>query len=224
MKYKKLTIILFIIIIILSMALTIVTNKLKTVTESYNTMVEADKDKDSLLNNSKDESESSDSNSEKFYNNLETVVKDNTSNIDGLNDGDNKLVRETVLKFLNGYANYLDKDNLSFDNRMQKRVYDLKDIMMPEIYENTRLVVEGECMHMGDNFMYRWLKGVNIYEAKKDSDKVYINVGTKSVYFDFAMDVERTNEELGDSNIDYKFTLLKDNGVWKIEDFQESYK
>lgn len=224
MKYKKLTIILFILVIILGMALTIVTNKLNTITESYNTMIEADKDKDSLSNNGKDESKSSDSDSEKFYNNLETDVKDNTTDIEGLNEEDNKLVRETVLKFLNGYANYLDKDNLSFENRMQKRVYDLKDIMMPDIYENTRLAVELECMHMGDNFVYRWLKGVNIYEAQKDGDKVYINVATKSVFFDFAMDVERTNEELGDSSIDYKFTLIKDDGVWKIKDFQESYK
>lgn len=222
--YKKLTIILSIIIIILSVALINVKHKLKTLTKNNTTIVEVDKEKDNTTASDNKDSSSDDSNSEKFYNKLETVVKDNTNDIEGLSAEDNKLVRETVLKFLNGYAHYLDIDNLSFDNRMQSRVYDLKDIMMPDVYENTRLVVEGECMHMGDNFMFRWLKGVNIYEAKKDGDKVYINVGTKSVYFDFAMDVERTNEELGDSQIDYKFTLIKDNGTWKIENFQESYK
>lgn len=222
--YKKLTIILSIISIILSIALINVTHKLKTLTKNQNTIVEVDKEKDNTTASDNKDNSSDDSNSEKFYNTLETVVKDNTNDIEGLSEEDNKLVRETVLKFLNGYAHYLDIDNLSFDNRMQRRVYDLKDIMMPDVYENTRLVVEGECMHMGDNFMFRWLKGVNIYEAKKDGDKVYINVGTKSVYFDFAMDVERTNEEMGDSQIDYKFTLIKDNGTWKIENFQESYK
>lgn len=141
MYQKKLTIILFIIIIILSVGLTIVTNKLNIMTEKYNTMVENSKEQEVLIDKNKEEDDNS--NSDKFYNNLETVVNDNTSDINGLSSKDNKLVRETVLKFLQGYANYLDKDNLSFDNRMKSRIYDFKDIMMPDIYENTRLVVEG---------------------------------------------------------------------------------
>lgn len=103
-----------------------------------------------------------------------------------MSDKDNKLVRETVIKFLKGYAHYLDKDNLSFDNRMKSRVYNIKDIMMPEIYENTRLSVETECMNLGENYIYRYLKGINIYDAKKNKEKVYINVDTKSIFFDFA--------------------------------------
>ena len=141
-----------------------------------------------------------------------------------MSDKDNKLVRETVIKFLKGYAHYLDKDNLSFDNRMKSRVYNIKDIMMPEIYENTRLSVETECMNLGENYIYRYLKGINIYDAKKNKEKVYINVDTKSIFFDFAMDEEVTNKENGESEIDYKFTLIKDNGIWKIENFYESYK
>ncbi len=107
---------------------------------------------------------------------------------------------------------------------MQNRIYNFKDIMMSTIYENTRLAVEGECMHLGSNYVYKYLRGINIYEAKKEDNKVYINVGTKSIFFDFAMDEETTNKELGDTEIDYKFTLVKDNGIWKIENFSENYR
>ena len=206
--YKKISILLFLVVLILGIKLLITTNELKELKESKNISIETNNDK----SNSLDKNENSTSSEE--------VEK----NIDGLSDKDNKLVRETVIKFLKGYAHYLDKDNLSFDNRMKSRVYNIKDIMMPEIYENTRLSVETECMNLGENYIYRYLKGINIYDAKKNKEKVYINVDTKSIFFDFAMDEEVTNKENGESEIDYKFTLIKDNGIWKIENFYESYK
>lgn len=213
--YKKISILLFLVVLILGIKLLITTNELKELKESKNISIETNNDK----SNSLDKNENSTSSEE-----VETIIKDSTKNIDGLSDKDNKLVRETVIKFLKGYAHYLDKDNLSFDNRMKSRVYNIKDIMMPEIYENTRLSVETECMNLGENYIYRYLKGINIYDAKKNKEKVYINVGTKSIFFDFAMDEEVTNKENGESEIDYKFTLIKDNGIWKIENFYESYK
>ncbi|WP_246927089.1 hypothetical protein [Clostridioides difficile] len=39
------------------------------------------------------------------------------------------------------------------------------------------------------------MKGINIYDAKKNKEKVYINVDTKSIFFDFAMDEEVINKE-----------------------------
>lgn len=213
--YKKISILLFLVVLILGIKLLITTNELKELKESKNISIETNNDK----SNSLDKNENSTSSEE-----VETIIKDSTKNIDGLSDKDNKLVRETVIKFLKGYAHYLDKDNLSFDNRMKSRVYNIKDIMMPEIYENTRLSVETECMNLGENYIYRYLKGINIYDAKKNKEKVYINVGTKSIFFDFAMDEEVTNKENGEYEIDYKFTLIKDNGIWKIENFYESYK
>ncbi|MDL5120582.1 hypothetical protein QRW90_16500 [Clostridioides difficile] len=213
--YKKISILLFLVVLILGIKLLITTNELKELKESKNISIETNNDK----SNSLDKNENSTSSEE-----VETIIKDSTKNIDGLSDKDNKLVRETVIKFLKGYAHYLDKDNLSFDNRMKSRVYNIKDIMMPEIYENTRLSVETECMNLGENYIYRYLKGINIYDAKKNKEKVYINVDTKSIFFDFAMDEEVTNKENGESEIDYKFTLIKDNGIWKIENFYESYK
>ena len=213
--YKKISILLFLVVLILGIKLLITTNELKELKESKNISIETNNDK----SNSLDKNENSTSSEE-----VETIIKDSTKNIDGLSDKDNKLVRETVIKFLKGYAHYLDKDNLSFDNRMKSRVYNIKDIMMPEIYENTRLSVETECMNLGENYIYRYLKGINIYDAKKNKEKVYINVDTKSIFFDFAMDEEVTNKENGESEIDYKFTWIKDNGIWKIENFHESYK
>lgn len=213
--YKKISILLFLVVLILGIKLLITTNELKELKESKNISIETNNDK----SNSLDKNENSTSSEE-----VETIIKDSTKNIDGLSDKDNKLVRETVIKFLKGYAHYLDKDNLSFDNRMKSRVYNIKDIMMPEIYENTRLSVETECMNLGESYIYRYLKGINIYDAKKNKEKVYINVDTKSIFFDFAMDEEVTNKENGESEIDYKFTLIKDNGIWKIENFYESYK
>ncbi|QFS33381.1 hypothetical protein FTB24_19270 (plasmid) [Clostridioides difficile] len=143
--YKKISILLFLVVLILGIKLLITTNELKELKESKNISIETNNDK----SNSLDKNENSTSSEE-----VETIIKDSTKNIDGLSDKDNKLVRETVIKFLKGYAHYLDKDNLSFDNRMKSRVYNIKDIMMPEIYENTRLSVETECMNLGENYIY----------------------------------------------------------------------
>lgn len=46
----------------------------------------------------------------------------------------------------------------------------------------------------------------------------------QSLYSLILQDEEVTNKENGESEIDYKFTLIKDNGIWKIENFYESYK
>lgn len=217
--YKKITIILFIIVILLGGKLFLVSNELKELKESKNN-IETKQDSSSIKND--DKKNSNDKKNEKEV--FKTTIRDVSEKVDGLSEKDNKLVKETVIKFLEGYANYLDSEDISFENRMKHRVYDIKDIMTSKLYENVRLAVEEESMYLGDNYVYRYLKGISIYEVKKEEDKVEVGVATNSIYFDFAMQQETMNEENGDFKTDFKFSLIKEDGKWKIEDFQENYK
>lgn len=215
--YKKITIILFIIVMILGVRLYSVSHELKTLKESKNNI---EVKQESLSSKNEDNIEIDENGSEKF----KTTITDVSKTVDGLSKKDNELVKETVIKFLQGYANYLDRENISFENRMKHRVYDLKDIMTSSLYKNIELEVKEESMNLGDNYVYRYLKGISIYEVEKEKDKVKVGVAGYSIYFDFAMDQEIMNEENGDFKTDFNFTLVKENGKWKIDGFQENYK
>ena len=55
-------------------------------------------------------------------------------------------------------------------------------------------------------------------------NKVYINIGTFSSYYDSNMQLSSIHENSDEITTDYKFTIIKDNEKWIIEDVQETFK
>ena len=109
--YKKISIVLFIVVLLLLGRLVIVSKKLEDM-KVNNTSNQ------SIENTNEDNNNTS---SDKDNSNQDIDIKDITSNIEGLNENDNKTVREVAIKFLKSYANYVDKDD-NFEKRMKSRV------------------------------------------------------------------------------------------------------
>lgn len=210
--YKKISIVLFIIVLLLLGRLVIVSKNLKDMkinTTSNQSFENTNKDN----NNTSDEDNS----------NQDIDIKDITSNIEGLNENDNKNVREVAIKFLKSYANYVDKED-NFEKRMKSRVYDIKELMTDKLYEEIKTSVEVESLNLGHEYVFRKLNKVNIYESNMIDNKVYINIGTFSSYYDSNMQLSSIHENSDEITTDYKFTIIKDNEKWIIEDVQETFK
>lgn len=210
--YKKISIVLFIIVLLLLGRLVIVSKNLKDMkinTTSNQSFENTNKDN----NNTSDEDNS----------NQDIDIKDITSNIEGLNENDNKNVREVAIKFLKSYANYVDKED-NFEKRMKSRVYDIKELMTDKLYEEIKTSVEVESLNLGYEYVFRKLNKVNIYESNMIDNKVYINIGTFSSYYDSNMQLSSIHENSDEITTDYKFTIIKDNEKWIIEDVQETFK
>lgn len=210
--YKKISIVLFIIVLLLLGRLVIVSKNLKDM--KINTT-----SNQSFENTNKDNNNTSD----EYNSNQDIDIKDITSNIEGLNENDNKNVREVAIKFLKSYANYVDKED-NFEKRMKSRVYDIKELMTDKLYEEIKTSVEVESLNLGHEYVFRKLNKVNIYESNMIDNKVYINIGTFSSYYDSNMQLSSIHENSDEITTDYKFTIIKDNEKWIIEDVQETFK
>lgn len=212
--YKKISIVLFIVVLLLLGRLVIVSKKLEDM-KVNNTSNQSIENTNEYNNNTS---------SDKDNSNQDIDIKDITSNIEGLNENDNKTVREVAIKFLKSYANYVDKDD-NFEKRMKSRVYDIKELMTDKLYEEIKTAVEVESLNLGHEYVFRKLNKANIYESNMINDKVYIKIGTFSSYYDSNMQLSSIHENSDEITTDYKFTIIKDdNGKWIIEDVQETFK
>lgn len=180
------------------------------------------KDKNVVENKDTDTNKNEDNSSDISKTN-EVEIKDNTNPIKGLSTKDNEDVRNTSITFVKAFANYYDKDD-NIEKRIQTRIDNVKDILSEELYKNTRSGVESEAMHQGNEFTYRKLEGIQIYEAYKEGDKVHINLGTFSTYYDAFMNPQSIHQSDRYSTSDFKFTLIKSDDKWIIEDFTETFK
>ncbi|CEJ75495.1 hypothetical protein H477_0309 [[Clostridium] sordellii ATCC 9714] len=220
--YKKISILLFIITILLGGKLFIVSKELKdTKNELKRQSVKKEetiKDENTNTETNKIENTKSESNK-----NDEIEVNDITNPIEGLSRKDNKDVRNTVITFVKAFANYCDKDD-NVEKRIQTRIYNVKDLLSEELYKSTRAGVESEAMHQGKEFTYRKLEGMRIYEAYQEGDKVHINLETFSTYYDIFMKPQSIHKSNRYSTSDFKFTLVKSNDKWIIQDFTETFK
>lgn len=220
--YKKISILLFIITILLGGKLFIVSKELKdTKNELKRQSVKKEetiKDENTNTETNKIENTKSESNK-----NDEIEVNDITNPIEGLSRKDNKDVRNTVITFVKAFANYCDKDD-NVEKRIQTRIDNVKDLLSEELYKSTRAGVESEAMHQGKEFTYRKLEGMRIYEAYQEGDKVHINLETFSTYYDIFMKPQSIHKSNRYSTSDFKFTLVKSNDKWIIQDFTETFK
>lgn len=220
--YKKISILLFIITILLGGKLFIVSKELKdTKNELKRQSVKKEetiKDENTNTETNKIENTKSESNK-----NDEIEVNDITNPIEVLSRKDNKDVRNTVITFVKAFANYCDKDD-NVEKRIQTRIDNVKDLLSEELYKSTRAGVESEAMHQGKEFTYRKLEGMRIYEAYQEGDKVHINLETFSTYYDIFMKPQSIHKSNRYSTSDFKFTLVKSNDKWIIQDFTETFK
>ncbi|CEP45865.1 Uncharacterised protein [[Clostridium] sordellii] len=224
--YKKISILLFIITILLGGKLFVVSKELKdTKNELKRQSIKKeetiqDKNIDKYTNTETNKVEDTQSESNKSG---EIEVNDITKPIEGLSTKDNEDVRNTVITFVKAFANYCDKDD-NVEKRIQTRIDNVKDLLSEELYKSTRAGVESEAMHQGKEFTYRKLEGMRIYEAYQEGDKVYINLETFSTYYDIFMKPQSINKSNRYSTSDFKFTLVKSNDKWIIQDFTETFK
>lgn len=220
--YKKISIMLFIITILLGGKLFIVSKELKDAKNELKRQSvkkeENIKDENTNTETNKIENTKSESNKKE-----EIEVKDITNPIDELSTKDNEDVRNTAITFVKAFANYYDKND-TVEKRIQTRIDNVKDLLYEELYKSTRAGVESEAMHQGKEFTYRKLEGIRIYEAYKEGDKVHINLETFSTYYDIFMKPQSIHSSDRYSTSDFKFTLVKSNGKWIIQDFTETFK
>lgn len=220
--YKKISIMLFIITILLCGKLFIVSKELKDAKNELKRQSvkkeENIKDENTNTETNKIENTKSESNKKE-----EIEVKDITNPIDELSTKDNEDVRNTAITFVKAFANYYDKND-TVEKRIQTRIDNVKDLLSEELYKSTRAGVESEAVHQGKEFTYRKLEGIRIYEAYQEGDKVHINLETFSTYYDIFMKPQSIHSSDRYSTSDFKFTLVKSNGKWIIQDFTETFK
>ena len=220
--YKKISIMLFIITILLGGKLFIVSKELKDAKNELKRQSvkkeENIKDENTNTETNKIENTKSESNKKE-----EIEVKDITNPIDELSTKDNEDVRNTAITFVKAFANYYDKND-TVEKRIQTRIDNVKDLLSEELYKSTRAGVESEAVHQGKEFTYRKLEGIRIYEAYQEGDKVHINLETFSTYYDIFMKPQSIHSSDRYSTSDFKFTLVKSNGKWIIQDFTETFK
>ena len=220
--YKKISIMLFIITILLGGKLFIVSKELKdaknelkrqSVKKEENIKGENTNTETNKIENTKSESNKKE----------EIEVKDITNPIDELSTKDNEDVRNTVITFVKAFANYYDKND-TVEKRIQTRIDNVKDLLSEDLYKSTRAGVESEAVHQGKEFTYRKLEGIRIYEAYQEGDKIHINLETFSTYYDIFMKPQSIHKSNRYSTSDFKFTLVKSNDKWIIQDFTETFK
>ena len=220
--YKKISIMLFIITILLGGKLFIVSKELKDAKNELKRQSvkkeENIKDENTNTETNKIENTKSESNKKE-----EIEVKDITNPIDELSTKDNEDVRNTSITFVKAFANYYDKND-TVEKRIQTRIDNVKDLLSEDLYKSTRAGVESEAVHQGKEFTYRKLEGIRIYEAYQEGDKIHINLETFSTYYDIFMKPQSIHSSDRYSTSDFKFTLVKSNGKWIIQDFTETFK
>lgn len=220
--YKKISTMLFIITILLGGKLFIVSKELKDAKNELKRQSvkkeENIKDENTNTETNKIENTKSESNKKE-----DIEVKDITNPIDELSTKDNEDVRNTAITFVKAFANYYDKND-TVEKRIQTRIDNVKDLLSEELYKSTRAGVESEAVHQGKEFTYRKLEGIRIYEAYQEGDKVHINLETFSTYYDIFMKPQSIHSSDRYYTSDFKFTLVKSNGKWIIQDFTETFK